>query len=91
MSRATRLWYGLMATGGFLFGLIANKRPFGEDIFAHPLVIFFVLVGVGLLVLRLVLARPVPEILPERTMLFGCFVGLALFLGGNFLVAHLIR
>jgi hypothetical protein len=57
------LWYGLMAAGGF--GVVGDQRPFGEGVLFHPLVIFFVLVGVVLLALRIVLARPGPEVRPR--------------------------
>jgi hypothetical protein len=79
-----------MAAGGLAFGLFGDRRPFGNGIFAHPLVIFFILVGAILLVLRIALARPVPEVIPERALIIGCFIGLALFLGGNFAATHLM-
>jgi hypothetical protein len=88
---AVAAWYGAMAAGGFGFGLLANARPFGEDLLAHPLVVFFLLVGVGLLILRVALARPVPEVLSERVLLWGTFAGLGCFLLGNFAAAHLLR
>ncbi len=78
-------WYGLMAAGGFAFGLIANKRPLGAGILVHPLVLFFVLVAVALLVLRVVRARPVPEIISDRALVYGCSAGLAAFLIGNYI------
>jgi hypothetical protein len=56
---------------------------------AHPLVAYFIVVGIALLVLRVALARPVPEVIPERALLYGCFAGLAAFLAGNFATAHL--
>jgi hypothetical protein len=77
-------WLGLMALGGLGFGLVAERRPFGDGVLAHPLVAFFILVGLALLALRVVLARPVPEVIPERMLLVGCVVGLAGFLIGNF-------
>ena len=83
-------WFALMSAAGVAFGMFADKRPFGDDVLQHPLVILFVVVGIGLLVLRLVLRRPVPEIIPERLLLFGCFVGLAAFLIGNWLAVNLI-
>jgi hypothetical protein len=64
--RPQHVWYALMAAGGLAFGLVAERRPFGEDVLAHPLVVFFAAVGVGLLVLRALLARPVPQLLSER-------------------------
>ena len=88
--RALTWWYGLMAIGGLAFGVYADKQPFGEDILAHPLVVFFILVGVALLALRFALARPVPEIIPERSLLIGCFIGLATFLIGNWFGIYLL-
>jgi uncharacterized membrane protein YeiH len=83
-------WYGLMAAGGLAFGLLGERRPFGQDILAHPFVVFFVLAGVGLIVLRVVLQRPVPDVIPERTLVAGCVLGAAAFLAGNWLSTHLI-
>ena len=83
-----RLWFGAMAPGGFAFGLIAERRPFGEDLFAHPLVVFFIIVGIALIGLRVALARPVPEVIPERALLLGCFLGLGMFLVGNWIGVH---
>jgi hypothetical protein len=59
-------WFGLMGLAGFGFGLLADRRPFGDDMLLHPLVVFFVLVGLSLLVLRMALARPVPDVIPDR-------------------------
>jgi hypothetical protein len=93
MSRSKRLiasWYGVIAIVGLGFGLLGEHRPFGEDILAHPLVIFCLAVAGGLLVVRFVSRRPVPEIIPERALGRGCALGLATFLVGNFIAAHLI-
>src|SRR5262244_3585984 len=51
-------WYRLMAAGGLAFGFIGERRPFGQDMLAHPLVVYFALAAIGLLILRAVLARP---------------------------------
>ena len=83
-------WYGLMAAGGMAFGLLGERRPFGADVLAHPLAVFFVLAAVGLLILRVVLQRPVPELIPERTLVAGCLLGAAAFLLGNWLSAQFI-
>jgi len=80
-----RWWYGLMAGGGFAFGLFANRRPLGEGILVHPLVLFFVVVALALLTLRAVYARPVPELISDRALMYGCCVGLFCFLVGNFI------
>jgi hypothetical protein len=90
MLRLLGLWYGLMTAGGFAFGLIGERRPFGLDMLAHPLVVFFVLTALGLLILRVVTARPVPELIPERTLLAGCLIGGAAFLVGNWISAHVL-
>ena len=82
-------WFALMSAAGVLFGTFAERRPFGDDILEHPLIVLFVVVGIGLLALRFALRRPVPEIIPDRLLLFGCVVGLAAFLIGNWLAVHL--
>lgn len=86
-----RIWYGAAGLGGFAFGLIGERRPFGGDLLAHPLFVYVMVLAIGLLALRIVSRRPVPEILPERALVFGCFAGIALFLAGNFIAAHLLR
>ena len=83
-------WYGLMLAGGLGFGLIGERRPFGQDMLAHPLVVYFAVAAAGLLVLRAVLARPVPEVIPERTLISGCLLGAAAFLAGNFINIYVI-
>ena len=85
------IWYGLMALVGFGFGLFADRRPFGDGILVHPLVLLFVLVGLSLLALRMVLARPVPEVIPDRALMLGCVLGVAMFLAGNFVAARLLQ
>ena len=90
LPRAQIYWYAAMAAGGLAFGLLGERRPLGDDLFAHPVVLFFMTAIVGLLVARTVLARPVPEVIPERALLLGCFAGLAAFLAGNFLAAHVV-
>ena len=77
-------------TRSFGFGLFADLRPFGDGILVHPLVLFFVLVGLSLLALRVVPARPVPEVVPDRVLMPGCVLGLAVFLAGNFAAARLL-
>jgi hypothetical protein len=83
-------WYGAMTIGGFGFGWLAERRPFGEDVLTHPLVIFFICAGLGLIGLRLWLARPVPDVIPERTLVLGCFAGALAFLAGNWFAVHLV-
>lgn len=90
LPRAHLYWYGAMATGGIAFGLLGDRRPLGDDAFAHPASLFFITAMIGLLVTRAVLARPVPEVIPERQLLLGCFAGLAAFLAGNWIAAHVV-
>jgi hypothetical protein len=93
MSRSKRLivsWYVVIAIVGLSFGLLGERRPFGEDVLAHPLIIYGLAVAGGLLVLRFVSGRPVPEIIPEHALGRGGALGLAMFLVGNFVAAHLI-
>jgi len=87
--RAQPWWYGLMAAGGLAFGLLGDRRPFGTAALAHPLVIFFAVAAAALLVLRMARARPVPELIPERALVIGCFVGGAAFLAGNWFAVYL--
>jgi len=90
MTTLQGVWYGLMVAGGLGFGLIGERRPFGQDMLAHPLVVYFAMAALGLLVLRAALGRPVPEVIPERTLISGCLIGAAAFLAGNFISAHMI-
>ena len=82
-------WFGLMSVAGMAFGAYADRRPFGDDILEHPLVILVVVVAVALLALRFALRRPIPEVIPDRLLLVGCLVGLAAFLIGNWLAVNL--
>jgi hypothetical protein len=90
LSRPLAYWYGAMPSGGLVFGLLGERRPLGDDVLAHPLVLFFGAAIVGLLVLRAALARPVPEVIPERALVFGCCAGLTAFLAGNAIAVHLL-
>lgn len=83
-------WYALMIAGGFAFGLIGERRPFGQDMLAHPLVVFYALAAVGLLILRVATVRPVPDLIPERALIAGCFLGGAAYLAGNWFGAHVM-
>jgi hypothetical protein len=82
-------WFAAMSGAGVLFGAFAEKRPFGDDVLAHPAIVLFIVVGIGLLALRFAMRRPVQEIIPDRLLVFGCIVGLAAFLIGNWLATHL--
>jgi hypothetical protein len=90
MAKLRGAWYGLVMTGGLGFGLIGERRPFGNDMLAHPLVVYFAVVALGLLFLRVVLSRPVPEVIPERVLVAGCLSGAAAYLMGNFISAHIV-
>lgn len=80
-----------MGLAGFGFGLFAERRPFGNDVLLHPLIVFFIVAGLALLVLRVVLKRPVPETIPDRALMLGCALGLAMFLAGNYAASHLLQ
>ena len=88
--RAQAWWYGLMAAGGVAFGLVGDRRPLGTDVLAHPFVLFFLVVTISLIVLRIARARPVPELIPERALLIGCLIGGAAFLIGNWVATHVV-
>jgi len=79
-----------MIAGGFTFGLLADRRPFGEAPLANPIVVFAAVAGLGLLILRIVLRRPVPDVIPERAIVVGFLLGTAAFLVGNWTGVHLI-
>ncbi|MEW6452032.1 MAG: hypothetical protein AB1490_15360 [Pseudomonadota bacterium] len=74
-----------MTVGGLGFGVLANKRPFGDHLIVHPLLVFFLLVSLGLIAVRVLLHRPVPEVISDRALMAGCVIGLVAFLAGNFL------
>jgi hypothetical protein len=89
-ARALIWWFGLMSAAGVGFGAFAEDRPFGNDVLAHPLIVFFIVVAAGLLGLRVALRRPVPEIISDRLLLLGCLVGLVAFLIGNWFAVNLM-
>jgi hypothetical protein len=78
-----------MAIGGLAFGALGD-RPLGNGILLHPLMLYAMLVCVCLIALRLVLSRPLPEMIPDRALVIGCVIGLVLFLTANFIVIHLL-
>lgn len=88
-TRALTWWFGLMSISGLMFGSQSERRPFGTDVLAHPVVIFFAAVGVGLLVLRAALRRPVPDVISDRMLYVGCAIGLLAFFIGNWFATHL--
>ena len=83
-------WRLAMIAGGFLFGLYADRRPFGDTLLANPIVVYCAIAGLGLLILRVALHRPVPEVIPERAIVIGFALGIAAFLIGNFVGVHLL-
>jgi hypothetical protein len=82
-------WFGLMALGGVGFGLVAERRPFGNGVLASPLVVFFACVAVALLTMRFLYAKPVPQVISERYLAVGCVIGIACFLVGNWFGVNL--
>jgi hypothetical protein len=88
-SRLLTWWFGLMAISGMAFGAFAERRPFGTDVLAHPIVVFFFVVGLALLALRFALRRPLPEMISDRSLVLGCLVGVVAFLIGNWFATHL--
>lgn len=78
-------WIGLVALAGLGFGLAFERRPLGDHALTHPLILFGIACGAGLLALRVVARRPVPEILPERVILIGFAFGVAMYVTGIFL------
>lgn len=93
MNRGRRLlgyWYGAVCIAGLGFGLLGERRPFGQNILAHPAIVYAFVLAAALLVVRVAGRRPVPELIPERALGLGCAAGIALFLAGNFIAAHLI-
>jgi hypothetical protein len=61
-----------------------------KNILAHPFIVYAFVLAAALLAVRVVRKRPVPELIPERALGLGCAAGVALFLAGNFIAAHLI-
>jgi len=93
MNRSGRLsgyWYGAVCIAGLGFGLLGERRPFGQGILAHPFIVYAFVVAAGLLVIRVVRQQPVPELIPERALGLGCAAGVALYLAGNFIAVHLV-
>jgi hypothetical protein len=84
-------WYGAMTVAGLAFGLVAERRPFGEDVLTSPLVVFAAAAGAALLVLRFVSGQPVPEVIGARALAVGVVAGLAALLLGNWLGTVVLR
>jgi hypothetical protein len=84
------LWFSLAAVAGLAFGLIGDRRPFGDGLLFSPPVLLIAVLGAALLVLRVTLARPVPDVIPNRPLGLGVALAYALFLIGNFIAAHIV-
>ena len=67
-----RYWYGAICIAGLGFGLLGERRPFGQSILAHPFIVYAFVAAAGLLVIRVVRQQPVPELIPERALGLGC-------------------
>src|SRR5262245_27884637 len=65
-------WYGAVCIVGLGFGLLGERRPFGQSILAHPFIVYAFVVATSLLVFRVARQRPVPELIPERALGLGC-------------------
>lgn len=89
-ARVVTWWFGFAALAGLGFGLIAERRPFGDDVLAHPVVLLFATIGIALLALRAVAARPVPQLIPERALLYGVGIAFVSFLIANWFATHLL-
>jgi len=83
-------WFALTGLAGFAFGVTSDRRLFGDGVLAHPLIVFGIICGLGLFAIRIVLRRPVPELLPERIVLLGFALGIVLFVAGQFLAPFLM-
>jgi len=68
-------WYGAVCIAGLGFDLLGERRPFGQNILAHPFIVYAFVLAAALLVVRVVQQRPVPELIPERALGFGCAEG----------------
>jgi hypothetical protein len=84
-------WFGLIALGGVGFGVVAERRPFGQGVLAHPLVVFAAAIAVVLVSLRLAHARPLTEIISERFLIAGGIIAVVCFLIGNWFGINLNR
>ena len=80
-----------MALGGVGFGLYAEERPFGNGVLANPLIVFFAFVAAGLLTLRFLHARPVPELISSRYLAIGIVIGIICFFIGNWFGVNLLK
>src|SRR6185503_17720374 len=50
MNRSGRLsgyWYGAVCIAGLGFGLLGERRPFGQGILAHPFIVYAFVVAAG--------------------------------------------
>jgi len=84
------LWFLFSAIAGAGFGLIGDRRPFGDSFLFAPALLLLGAIGALLLVLRVTLARPVPDVIPNRPLGLGIALAYAMFLIGNFIAAHIL-
>ena len=85
-------WYGLMALGrAWASACSPTAGRSATDILVHPLVMFFILVGARAAgAARRCWRGRCPEVISDRALIAGCVVGLAAFLAGNFVGAHVL-
>jgi hypothetical protein len=83
-------WFLFAAAAGIGFGLVGDRRPFGEGMLFTPAAMLLVVLGTALLALRFALARPVPDVIPGRPLGYGIALAYALFLIANFIAAHVL-
>jgi hypothetical protein len=89
VGRMLTWWFALMSLAGLLLGSLVEQRSFGGGVLVHPLMVFAVAAGIGLLILRVVLRRPGSEFISNRRLIIACAVGLVAFLIGNWFGTHL--
>jgi len=49
-------WYGAVCIAGLGFDLLGERRPFGQNILAHPFIVYAFVLAAALLVVRVVQA-----------------------------------
>lgn len=84
-------WFGLLSLGALGFGVYADEHPFGRGILAYPLVVFAAFVAAGLLSLRSLHARPLPQLIPAQALAAGGVIALACFFLGRWFGASLLH
>jgi hypothetical protein len=84
-------WFGLMAVGGLGFGAYADRRPFGNGMLAHPLVVFLAFVAAGLLTLRFLQTKPLLQLISAQLLTAGAVIGIACFFIGKWFGVSLLH